>query len=292
MSVRNRSSYSSRHTERSRAWGLLRGAFVLLLLAILSFALGFFVLARILPGDRPAETPGSTAPSPSSGDSSASGPANPAPSIASGIANASPAPRENLPGPTIDPEDSQEVQPPDPLDDASGGASSLFSDGNTTENREPENNTPTPRLPESSARNPVGTVPPEAESGNAALQSRERDAVQPPARIDRPRATVSTPPEAATRAQEPATASSETESGTTNGLFRVQVGVYSTREAAEREAQRLTAQGLSANVQAATIAGRALFRVQHGAFRNRANAEAARERLKAAGVDSTLSQSE
>lgn len=296
MSVRNRSSYSSRQSERSRAWGLLRGAGILLLLAILSFALGFFVLARIMPGDKATETPGNTAPSQSSNGSVPSRSEN-APSASTGIANASPAPREDRPGPVIDPEGEPEVQQPESLDEPRGEASD---DDDGEENREErpatENNSP-PQIPEPSRNEPFGAVVPEREpdrrsSEETPRRNRERDDVQPPARLDSTQSTRTTPSSTAAREREPSASAPQTSSPTNSGLFRVQVGAYSTKEAAEREAQRLTGQGFSANVQAMNSGGRTLYRVQHGAFRNKANAESARERLKAAGVDSTLSQSE
>ena len=53
VSVRNRNTYANR--RGTGGTGHVRGAFALLFLALLSFALGFFVLARLVPDDRAAK---------------------------------------------------------------------------------------------------------------------------------------------------------------------------------------------------------------------------------------------
>src|SRR5262249_36497841 len=72
------------------------------------------------------------------------------------------------------------------------------------------------------------------------------------------------------------------------GMYRVQIGVYSTKEAAEQEAQRVRDKGFDASVQTYTRDGRTLYRIQHAAFRERANAEDAKRRLNDAGVDAVI----
>ena len=56
VGVRNRNQYANRRSANSGGAGYVKGAFVVLFLALLSFALGFFVLARLLPDERAAKS--------------------------------------------------------------------------------------------------------------------------------------------------------------------------------------------------------------------------------------------
>ena len=56
MGVRNRNQYANRRSANANGGGYVRGAFVGLVLVALSFALGFFVLARLLPDDHAAKS--------------------------------------------------------------------------------------------------------------------------------------------------------------------------------------------------------------------------------------------
>ena len=55
MGVRNRNQYANRRSANANGGGYVRGAFAVLCLVALSFALGFFVLARLLPDDHAAK---------------------------------------------------------------------------------------------------------------------------------------------------------------------------------------------------------------------------------------------
>ena len=60
---------------------------------------------------------------------------------------------------------------------------------------------------------------------------------------------------------------------TTGGLYRVQIGVYSTREKAEEQAKSASDKGFETTIHTVTSGSRTLYRVQQSAHRNRANAE-------------------
>lgn len=82
MSVRNRNTYANRRGTGGTSY--VKGAFVLLFLALLSFALGFFVLARLVPDDHAAKA--------SENDSAASRKADSVDRIAASAADRKPAP--------------------------------------------------------------------------------------------------------------------------------------------------------------------------------------------------------
>lgn len=276
---------------RSRGWGVFRGAVILLTLALLSFAFGFFVIARLMPGDKPTQTPGNSAPTASpGGNGEQTNSSNGASRLSNRQENRSATP-SNQPGPTIDPEERSEVQTPETLEGTNSPPAS-----NDTERNDRETNPASASDTQEAERNPFAAVTPtpgdddDLEERRSRRRQRDREDTQTPETPDERRGGNTTRTETAQRDEARSEAASPTSGGT--GLFRVQSGVYSTREAAEREAGKLNEQGLSASVRALTSAGRTLYRVQHGAYRNRANAEEAQNRLKSAGVDSTISQTD
>lgn len=266
---------------------VVRGAFILLLLALLSFAFGFFVVARVMPGEKPAQTPENNAPTVSPGGNERGATRSDAASRPSASAENNTNPASSQPGPTIDPEEKPEVQQPDTLDSTHNPPSQ----NDQGENGSGTNTALETQEPE---RDPFAAVTPDSHNaGNTGERTRrrgERDAVQSPASPDHTQTANAGHSEPTRREGSQANTTTEPTNG--SGLFRVQSGVYSTREAAEREAGRLNEQGLSASVHAMTSGGRTLYRVQHGAYRSRANAESAQARLKSAGIESTISQTD
>lgn len=71
--------------------------------------------------------------------------------------------------------------------------------------------------------------------------------------------------------------------------YSVRGSAYSRREAAEREARRITDVGLDATVVPVTSEdGTTVYRVQQGVYRNRSNAEKAKAKLSEAGVEAEI----
>jgi N-acetylmuramoyl-L-alanine amidase len=68
---------------------------------------------------------------------------------------------------------------------------------------------------------------------------------------------------------------------TGEGLYRVQIGAFSSRENADERVAALGADGFSAYV----VRDGRLFKVRVGAFRDRARAEELAQRLRAKGYD-------
>ncbi len=284
-----------------RGQALAKSLLIMLALALLSFTLGFFVLAKMLPASsRPDSATsanadnGDSAPvnAPNANDERHDAPAaRPAPRSAPPVAQ-TPHP---TPGPSIAPADDTPVQQPDALD-------------------KPQNDAP-PATDNRPADNPFATVTPAAPSGEAAAPVTPRhrrrrhaapnaNAIQKPATPDgdasrpenappttdaRPDASRSAPDSSASADPAlPSAARSESVSPPNSGLYRVQLGVFSTREAAEQQARSANDKGFRTTIQPFTREGRTLYRVQHGLYRKRANAEAARQRLNDASVDSDL----
>ena len=109
VSVRNRNTYANR--RGTGGTGYVKGAFVLLFLALLSFALGFFVLARMVPDDHAAKASASDSASSrnsDSGDRIAASAADrkPAPAVHKAIVKpAAPAAPKPDDGPLLEPQD-------------------------------------------------------------------------------------------------------------------------------------------------------------------------------------------
>lgn len=286
MSVRNRNSYSNMSGGRNRSWNLLRGAGILLILALLSFSLGFFVLSRLPQFDRPTNNGGSGNVNNARENNASSRLQSPSPSVSSSrrtTQRTEPA----RPGPTIDPEETNTLQKPENLDSSGVQANGATRDNGEAGGTDANNAVPPSGGTGNNTADP-GQSSPRNETAAASDSPRRRDrkAVQAPSTPDGGHTVGSTTaPAPAGRVQ-----SSENtgETAASSGLFRVQIGVYSTKEAAELEARRLADRGINATVHATTSGGRALYRLQHGAFRNRVNAEAARDKLKSSGVDSIV----
>lgn len=229
---------------------------MLLALAVASFALGFFVLAR-LPRFNPADTSATRETAPATTEASRAAPAEgrAAPAQETETPLQPPVPAAP-PGPTIDPEEPQGLQPPE------------TPDSSRTEPTQESRPVPPP--------SPGSVAGAEREAATQVT-----DPVQSPGTPDTGQGGVGR----TLAADNPPDAPADNAPST---LYRVQVGVYSTREAAERESRALAARGIETVVQATSINGKTLYRLQYGAYRHRANAEAARERLEAAGIASVV----
>src|SRR5581483_9546735 len=303
MGVRNRGSYSSSSRARSGGMGLLKGFLVMCGLATLSFALGFFVLARLLPGnqkpeearDTSVETASNSAPTPTNAVTAP--PVSTPPTTTTPAPAAPPKPNTDTPGPVIEPLDSNNsgVQQPDSPD------SPRQSDRAT----EPS---------ASSERNPFIAIAPDTLTENAPAAPRrarrhrtnptpDTGAIQTPAQPDGVSSPSATPDTSARPETGGATeAAPGTDTGTTSSSradtssasdsrrYRVQLGIFSTREKADEVAQAARDKGVRTYIRQYTGPnGQPLYRVQQGIYRNRARAEAARQRLTEAGIEAALS---
>jgi hypothetical protein len=131
MTTRNRGNYSGYSDRRSNGMNLVRQGAMLLSLGALSFFLGFFVLARVMPTGHGPGTPGGNASAPPATPPDRSGNEAPAPrpfvAQRSAVAPITSAPKSNLTspptptlsgGPTIDAADDGKTQAPASPDDS------------------------------------------------------------------------------------------------------------------------------------------------------------------------------
>lgn len=161
MSVRNRGNYSDYGGRRSGSMAVFRQIALFLSLGLLSFLLGFFVLARLMPTGHGPETPVADAPAVTAIDSrnsaasmrTASAPTHSAAPTVTAAQPGATAPNRATPqtspdrnsamiptprssgtgttaGPTIDPDDTGQTQQPSSLDDTSGSPTSSHNDVN------------------------------------------------------------------------------------------------------------------------------------------------------------------
>lgn len=264
MGVSNRSRSSLSYRTPNSGWNFVRGAFALLALIGISFLFGFFVLARLMPDTRstsngiPAQSQNSTV------ENAASSPAT---NNAVNTLPATPQRNETVPGPTLEAEeDETSVQQPT-TPDAKTQDDPKMSDADL--NKVTENSTP----PFVSTENRNPNLP--------SVQSPSTPDATHTGRRDRERKKGQ---------NEPETRTENIPSATNTSLYRVQAGVYSTKEAAESEAAKVRERGFDANVHATTAGGRTLYHIQNGIYRNRANAESMRQRLKEAGIETHLAE--
>jgi cell division protein FtsN len=281
MSARNRGNYSSRGSVGSSGMGLVRGAGILIVGLGLSFALGFFVIARMMPrGPQPAGE--------SSGEAAVNAANAGAPTTSSVTATehaeVSPARPSTAPpvppvrssgaaaGPTIDPDTEGNVQKPGKL-----------------EGENPDSNV-------SSDNNDAATSD-EAQSGDKSTsdgkhrkhrKKSDSGALQTP---ESPDGSENKPGDETPGDTTGGTTGTETTSAGSAGLYHVQIGVFSTREKAEEVAKSANDKGFATTVQAVTRDGHTHYRVQHSAYRKRENAEAAKQRLNEAGFEAYISSS-
>jgi hypothetical protein len=115
-------------------------------------------------------------------------------------------------------------------------------------------------------------------------ESGEPPAPESPAPQPEPTPTEPSPP------QEPATSpppQTETQAGV---LYRVQVGIYESRENANQVAQSLLASGFEASIVPFQREGKTLYRVQTLVTRDRAKAEALKNQLESRGFPAVVTK--
>lgn len=110
---------------------------------------------------------------------------------------------------------------------------------------------------------------------------------EPPA--SEPSAPEPTPAEPNPQAEPAAPQRTETEPQE-NALYRVQVGVYESRENANQVAQSLVASGFEASIVPFQRDGKTLYRVQALATRDRAKAEALKNQLSSKGFPAVVAK--
>jgi cell division protein FtsN len=112
---------------------------------------------------------------------------------------------------------------------------------------------------------------------------------EPPA--SEPSAPEPTPAEPNPQAEPAAPQRTETEPQE-NALYRVQVGVYESRENANQVAQSLVASGFEASIVPFQRDGKTLYRVQALATRDRAKAEALKNQLSSKGFPAVVAKAQ
>jgi cell division septation protein DedD len=296
---------------------------IFLALAVLSFVLGFFVLAKVVPGapQTPAaqSLPATDLSAPVSPDTGASKEtprdAASAREHKDSSTEAASAPGASKPkaarGPTLDPE----TDGPVPTDSTGVQAPRKLSpDGQAS----------------SADRNTAGET---ATSGDASDQAKSKSIVAVKKKhrrrvAVRTRATDENSSDEATtgsgestsdtadvparpRQSRRASTSSDESDGNSDGnaadpdrsgpatkdesagrgtLYHVRLGAFHTREAADNEVERARAKGFPTKVVPVTHRGHTLYRVQAGAFRDRDRAEAIKQSLQDASLDASVTE--
>lgn len=312
MPASNRKRYSDDFGGGSSAVRTL-GAF--LLCAVLSFALGFFVLARFW-SSKPksdGDTPGKgLVASAIEGSSNRHGDDTPVPQHTS-LPPVPPAPHATPP--SIDPEEA--VQKPSSVEEhADAQKPSSGDDGNdssddsgddskkdaakqdeTKSRKDDKTDDTNAKKPDEVQKPSEGTSSdPAAQTGDVRPKRRKRIVITENAPAAKSPDDESTPPESTDdvndvhvnrRKRAP-----RTEAPVTGGLYRVQIGAYSTREAAEEQVRAAADKGLQARIYTTVNGSHTLYHVQHSAHRTRVGAEAEKQRLVDAGLDAYISNPE
>ena len=267
------SSRSSSARSQSGSTPLLtfvKGLFYLVLALVLSFALGFYVISKLIPqtglgtGNSGAGALNAKSDSSISSITNESGQKSSPPAVISPPSQ-SPAvtPHSPAAGPTLLPED--DVQKPAKLDDETRSATD---NGDSQTNPKADGGAATENQADSQTAAP-----------GAATKSHRRtdEDVQTPSAIDR---TITERP--GTTAANPATTAPK------SSLYRVQLGVFSTRDKAEEVAALATDKGFTTSIRVVTRDGRTLYRVQHSTHRDRTKAVAELQKLTDAGLEASI----
>lgn len=322
MGASKRSNYSANNrgnagAEAARNLGMVLG------LGGLSFFLGFFVLSRMVPDKHDtsglAASAATTHDAPITPPQTASASPIPAhretttPEVAS-------TPRPADKGPVLEQASEPATQPSGSVEhaakpatsdgtgsaeigDASGAGSTAGSSAaNATSagSAASETDSVVPKTPHTRRRvgsTPLDSASPSGDKTDTGTISQED---QKPSRIDREtsgdtparserHASAGSAASRADRADSTGDESSPTPKTVKRVRYSVRGSAYSRREAAEREARRITDLGLDAAVVPITTEdGTTVYRVQQGVYRNRSNAEKAKSKLSEAGVEAEI----
>ena len=293
-------------------------------LAVLSFVLGFFVLAKVVPGaprsPMASALPATDVPAPISAETgvprdiartAGTAPEHGATPTQVGSAKDAPKPRIGR-GPSLDPEtdapapsDSAGVQAPRKVgpDGLSASSSTDSTKESAASGDAPDGPAPKSALTvqtkhrrRASAHKSARTSnsPDDAVTGSDETTSdaSESATAKPP----KSRRTSASADENDDNAD--ANAAGPERSGPSNSddsagrgtLYHVRLGSFHSREAAENEVERARAKGFPTRVVPVTRHGHTLYRVQAGAFRDRDRAEAIRQSLQDASLDASVSE--
>ncbi|HLK55206.1 MAG TPA: SPOR domain-containing protein [Chthonomonadaceae bacterium] len=295
MASQNRRNYGG-YSAPSSGLAFVRGTFIMLVVLILCFGFGFFVLARFMPGAPKPENShaGAALASTRDGNDSSSGQniasaEQPAPRVPASKPTPSPATHQAPQGPIIAPGDENPVQQPGNMDTSgkhdentdnankpdahekpavgqkpeqkAGAIDKQAGDDTPAPNRSANDDThPTVSKPHRSNRKPAG-------EGNDVPKNHTdtpRNGDTDPTPTAPPRDNNDSKPAAA-------------------GFYRVQIGVFGTREQAEQLVKEAQGKGFEAQIKVIQKEGQTLYKVQHSAHKTRANAEKEGQKLTEAG---------
>ena len=277
---RNRNRYSDDYGGGATAVRTL-GAF--LLCAVLSFALGFFVLARFWSSKPKAEPDGLDKNTVASADDrrlSRHADDTPAP-----LRTSLPAPRPTprVVAPRIDPA-AEDVQKPAGIDANTDTQKAVDSSQDTLPDPSADTQKPVETARKDPSPAPEDAKPKRHKKVKVSVPEETQPSKSPGDEAAPPDSTDDVNDVRAPRRKRSAPAA--VEAG--GGLFRVQIGVYSTREKAEEQAKSASDKGFDTTIHTVTTEDHTLYRVQHSAHRNRANAEIEKQRLVDAGFDAYI----
>jgi cell division septation protein DedD len=280
-------------------------------LAALSFVLGFFVLARIMPGStKPAMA--STLPAgPASQADDAREPAEVPVKLKSQPADGpAEAPAKQVAGPSLDPVNDPPaasapsgVQKPRKMQDdtaaAVDDAGSLAPDAASTQ--------PAPRVASTRPRRrrhaavPKVEAPAPADAPAADETAATSDDANATDREDAPVAKTRRPRRLSTPSRDDQGSAGDEgdgeqppkihrpDSATAGGaLYHVRLGSFHSRAAADNEVERARSKGFETQVVPVMHNGRTIYRVQAGAFRERTRAESIKQSLQDASLDASV----
>jgi cell division protein FtsN len=287
MAGQNRSSYVRSNGGANRGLAaFFRGAFILLVALTLSFGLGFFVIARMVPPGTPDSAGSGNG---SGGESNGGAPASTHANHRPQNSNSSESPSQAAvkpgqpgssaqDGPELLPEG--DVQKPDKLETSGANSNSNGADDADSADSKTHGGSKTEN------DGSTGATPTTAdESGDTSGQrhsrqgrSSETGAVQP----------AGSPDSSSPETSDASKAAMDASPAVKTGVYRVQIGVYSTREKAEEVAQSAADKGITTSLHVVKRDGRTLYRVQQSTHRDRAKAELDRQKLIDAGFDATI----
>ena len=202
-----------------------------------------------------------------------------------------------VPGPTIDPQPDARVQQPGSVDISSHDPSRdstppsiATTDGaadppKPARRRRRRHSTDTGTAPAPGTDAQPGADTPPADSGNgdggtdgggqSDAGAAPNDAATPDAAAATGSGTDTAPPPASPPVK--------------RTRYRVELGTFSTQEAADQAASRAREGGFGATVKTFDRGGRTYYRVQHASYRHRSSAEAEQQRMSDAGIEATIS---